>query len=115
MQGRGPLEGCWTGTVGRSGRRMRPPGDILEQIVETKRGEVEALRRGLLELRDRADDAPPARDFVGSLAAGDEVSVIAEIKRRSPGAGPIRTDLDPLPLGSRYESGGGRRTQRSHG
>ena len=85
---------------------MRPPGDILQQIVETKRGEVEVLRGGLPELRDRADDAPPARDFVGSLAGGDEVSVIAEIKRRSPGAGAIRPDLDPLLLGPAYESGG---------
>ena len=106
MQGRRPLQACWTDTVGRSGLRMRPPGDILQQIVETKRGEVEALRTGLPELRDRAEDAPPARDFVGSLAGGDEVSVIAEIKRRSPGAGPIRTDLDPLLLGPTYESGG---------
>ena len=85
---------------------MRPPRDILQQIVETKRGEVEGLRRSFSELRNRAEDAPPARDFAGSLGGGDAVSVIAEIKRRSPGAGAIRTDLDPLRLGRSYESGG---------
>ena len=85
---------------------MSSPRDILQEIVETKRGEVEALRRSFSELRDRAEDAPPARDFVGSLEGGDVVSVIAEIKRRSPGAGAIRTDLDPLHLGKEYESGG---------
>ena len=34
------------------------------------------------------------------------MAVIAEIKRRSPGAGTIRPDLDPLRLGPNYESGG---------
>ena len=85
---------------------MRSPGDILERIVETKRGEVEALRRSFSALRDRAEDAPPARNFVAALEGGAVVSVIAEIKRRSPGAGAIRTDLDPLRLGPTYESGG---------
>ena len=85
---------------------MSPPSDILQRIVETKRGEVEGLRRSFSELRNRAEDAPPARDFAGSLGGGDTVSVIAEIKRRSPGAGAIRTDLDPLRLGPSYESGG---------
>ena len=102
------MQGQWPpmGTDGRSGRRMTLPGDILHEVVETKRGEVEALRRSLTGLRDRAEDASPARDFVGSLAGGDAVSVIAEIKRRSPGAGAIRPDLDPLLLGPAYESGG---------
>lgn len=85
---------------------MTQRGDILQRIVETKRGEVEGLRRSFSELRDRAEGAPPARDFVGSLEGGDVVSVIAEIKRRSPGAGEIRTGLDPLLLGPAYESGG---------
>ena len=85
---------------------MRPPEDILQRIVETKRGEVEVLRRSFSGLRDRAEDAPPPRDFIGSLQGGDAVAVIAEIKRRSPGAGEIRPDLDPIRLGPTYESGG---------
>jgi indole-3-glycerol phosphate synthase len=85
---------------------MRPPEDILQRIVETKRSEVEALKRSLSGLRDRAEDAPPPRDFIGSLRGGNSVAVIAEIKRRSPGAGEIRPDLDPLLLGPTYESGG---------
>ena len=66
---------------------MRRPDDILQRIVETKRAEVEALRRSFSGLRDRAQDAPPAKDFIGSLQGGDGVAIIAEIKRRSPGAG----------------------------
>ena len=90
----------------RSGGGMRPPEDILQRIVKTKQEEVEALRKNVSELRARAEAAPPARDFVGSLRGGPSVAVIAEIKRRSPGAGAIRIDLDPLGLGPRYESGG---------
>ena len=85
---------------------MRQPEDILQRIVETKRAEVVALRRSLSALRDRAEDAPPAKDFSGSLQGGNGVAIIAEIKRRSPGAGEIRADLDPLHLGCRYEMGG---------
>ncbi len=85
---------------------MRPPEDILQRIIETKRTEVEALRRSLSGLRDRAETAPPPRDFLGSLQGGDAVAVIAEIKRRSPGAGEIRPNLDPIRLGPKYEAGG---------
>ncbi|HIF07174.1 MAG TPA: indole-3-glycerol phosphate synthase TrpC [Gemmatimonadetes bacterium] len=85
---------------------MRPPEDILQRIVETKREEVEALRGSRSELRDRAEAAPPPRDFAGALAGRGAVAVIAEIKRRSPGAGAIRMDLDPIGLGPMYESGG---------
>ena len=88
---------------------MRPPEDILNRIVETKRGEVESLRRGLSGLRDRAADVPPPRDFTGSIGGSEVVAVIAEIKRRSPGAGAIREDLNLLSLGPTYESGGDRR------
>jgi len=84
----------------------RPPENILQQIVETKQAEVEELRRGFSGLRDRAEDAPPANDFIGSLRGGEGVAIIAEIKRRSPGAGEIRSDLDPLRLGPSYEKGG---------
>ncbi len=85
---------------------MMQPDDVLQQIVETKRTEVEALRRNFSGLRDQAEESPPAKDFVGSIQGGDGVAIIAEIKRRSPGAGEIRTDLDPLRLGPMYEMGG---------
>jgi indole-3-glycerol phosphate synthase len=85
---------------------MRAPADILQRIVETKREEVKVLKKNASELRRTAESAPSARDFAGALSAGDAVAVIAEIKRRSPGAGAIRPELDPLGLGPRYEFGG---------
>ena len=85
---------------------MSPPADILERIVESKRRDVEGLRDRVAELRAAAEGAEPVRDFLGALSGGESVAVIAEIKRRSPGAGPIRPDLNPLQLAPTYEAGG---------
>lgn len=85
---------------------MNAPADILERIVETKRREVDVLRKRLDELRTGVEEIPPARDFIRCLSDSDSVAVIAEIKRCSPGAGPIRPDLDPLRLARSYESHG---------
>ena len=81
------------------------PG-ILARIVETKRAELVTLRarRALLETEARAADPP--RDFRSALAAPGSVSLIAECKRRSPGAGAIRPELDPAELASGYERAG---------
>lgn len=80
--------------------------DILTRIVATKRGEIDTLRPRAAELRARAADAPPARDFAAALGGHDRVRVIAEVKRRSPGAGAIRPDLDPARLARSYEAHG---------
>ena len=85
---------------------MSAPAGILERIVETKRQEVMGLESRVPELRAAAESTDPARDFFGALSRAECVAVIAEIKRRSPGAGPIRPDLDPLQLAPMYESGG---------
>jgi indole-3-glycerol phosphate synthase len=79
----------------------------LRTIVETKRAEVAALRprRDALEAAARAAARP--RAFESALTAdGDTVAVIAEIKRRSPGAGDIRPELDPAELARAYAEAG---------
>jgi len=81
------------------------PG-ILASIVATKRMELDALRSEARGLARRAADAPPVRDFKAALAGGSAVSLIAECKRRSPGAGPIRPGLDPAELTRGYERAG---------
>jgi indole-3-glycerol phosphate synthase len=82
--------------------------DVLTRIVATKREEVEALRSDEVALRRAADVGSAARDFRAALSAGGSVAVMAEVKRRSPGAGPIRLDLGPAELAASYESGGAR-------
>jgi indole-3-glycerol phosphate synthase len=82
--------------------------DVLQRIVETKRKEIEALRRQAAVWAQRAAEAPPTRDFHGVLADPSGLSLIAEVKRRSPGAGAIRPELDPVALAERYAAGGAR-------
>jgi indole-3-glycerol phosphate synthase len=80
--------------------------DILSRIVETKRLEVESLHSRERELKAAAAEAGPARDFEAAIGRPSEVSLIAEAKRRSPGAGPIRPDLDVVELAGSYERAG---------
>lgn len=76
------------------------------RIVETKRGEVEALRPHAAELRAAASDAAPPRPLERALRDRGDVAVIAEVKRRSPGAGAIRPELDPVGLAGGYAAAG---------
>lgn len=83
-----------------------PSRGILDRIVETKEGEVRALLAREEAVRARLDEAPPVRDFGNALRREGEVAVMAEVKRRSPGAGPIRPDLVPAELGRAYQGAG---------
>jgi len=80
--------------------------DILHRIVETKKGEVEALLPLEEELRAREAAAPPPRDLKAAFRRPGVVSVMAEVKRRSPGAGPIRPGLVPESVARGYEAAG---------
>lgn len=82
------------------------PRHILERIVATKAGEVRALRRTGPNLRRAAEDAPTPRPALGPLRGRAHVGVIAEVKRRSPGAGEIDPGLDPARLSAEYEAAG---------
>jgi len=81
------------------------PG-ILDRIVETKRAEVKALlaRRRVIEAR--AAEAGEARDLTLALSRPGEVALMAEVKRRSPGAGWIRPGLVPSDLAWEYQEAG---------
>jgi indole-3-glycerol phosphate synthase len=82
------------------------PVDTLQAIVARKREEVEALLPLAAEVRAQATDAPPPRDLAAALRRPDEVRVLAEVKRRSPSAGPIRPDADAATVAGWYEQGG---------
>lgn len=79
---------------------------ILDRIVETKRSEVARLREWAGAFRARLEEAPEPRDFAGALRRPDDVAVIAEVKRRSPGAGDIRPGVNAAGLARIYEEGG---------
>jgi len=79
-----------------------PRPDILERIVRTKHDEVSELRHRAAEVYAAAARAPAVRDFQGALDLPGSVAVIAEVKRRSPGAGAIRPGLDPVDVARGY-------------
>lgn len=74
---------------------------VLDDILEQK-------RRELPELRARRLPAAPARRPValGRADNGDELSLITEIKRRSPSAGALSTVLDVAARARAYEQAG---------
>ncbi len=81
------------------------PG-ILAQIVRTKTEELRELRGRREEIEAALRDAPRPRGFAEALGSHRTVSLIAECKRRSPGAGEIRPDLVPTDLVRGYEAAG---------
>jgi len=93
-----------TQAAGRPGPSGAREG-ILDRIVETKRVEVESLAGRSDEVWALARGSGPTRPFEAALRRG-HVSLIAEVKRRSPGAGEIRPGLRPGTLAAEYERGG---------
>jgi len=79
---------------------------ILDRIVETKRAEVESLLRRRRVIEAGLRGAPEPRNLAGALDRGEDVALMAEVKRRSPGAGPIRPDLSPGELAGMYQDAG---------
>jgi indole-3-glycerol phosphate synthase len=79
---------------------------ILDRIVHSKEIEVERLLPREAEILRRLEEAPPPRDLGKALRKGAEVALMAEVKRRSPGAGAIRPDLDPNQLAESYQAAG---------
>jgi indole-3-glycerol phosphate synthase len=86
------------------------PTGILARILDTTRGEVAAARaaRPLAAVTRAAAEAPPARSLAAALrrGPGQPVRAIAEIKRASPSAGPIRPGADPAEIARDYAAGG---------
>ena len=81
---------------------------ILEQIVATKRQEIELAkqRRTEAHLRRALADAPAVRPFWSALSGAGGVKLIAEVKKASPSKGVIREDFDPTQIASIYQQHG---------
>jgi len=84
--------------------------DILDRIIEVKRGEVRIAQESvsLEELRLQASTRD-SRDFVGALRAKHaegKPAIIAEVKKASPSKGVIRENFVPADIAKSYERGG---------
>lgn len=83
--------------------------NILQEIVEHKKGEVQAAKAATPEadLIRQAEDMPVPRNFFAALTRPTgELRVIAEVKRASPSAGLIREDFDPVAIAQAYADNG---------
>ena len=78
----------------------------LDRILDEHRAVAAEDDRPLEPMLDEARGMPPTRGFRAALADADGLAVIAEVKRRSPSAGPLRPDLDPAALARAYAAGG---------
>ena len=83
---------------------------ILDDIVAHKRAEVTTARkaRPQAELEAAVAGCPPTRDFARAVTAGAAAgpNIIAELKRKSPSAGVIVPDFDPVAIARVYEQHG---------
>jgi indole-3-glycerol phosphate synthase len=83
--------------------------DILDTILATKRVEIAGItNERRLEIMATASAMPPTRGFRAAVTRtpGTPIRVIAEIKRASPSAGPIRPGADPAAIARDYAGAG---------
>jgi indole-3-glycerol phosphate synthase len=80
---------------------MAPSYGYLTDIIERKRAELRASPP-----RPGPSPTAAARPFAATLRRPSELTVVAEVKRRSPVKGDIDPGLDPIDLVRRYEEGG---------
>ncbi len=79
-------------------------GDFLSRILAHKRNEVHAAKAKTptVQLERAVRDLPPPRDFAAALRAGNELAIIAEMKKASPSAGVLREDFAPEQIAASY-------------
>jgi indole-3-glycerol phosphate synthase len=82
--------------------------DVLEDILTDRRRRVtEAKERvPLAEMERRARAMPRPHSFLDAVARPGAISLIAEMKKKSPSGGLLREHYDPGTLAAAYERGG---------
>src|SRR5271170_4879554 len=78
----------------------------LDEINAHKREEIARLEPHAAELRKAALLRNDFRPFREGLQRGNEVALIAEVKKASPSAGVIAAEFNPLSIAREYARGG---------
>ncbi|MEO8202097.1 MAG: indole-3-glycerol phosphate synthase TrpC, partial [Gemmatimonadota bacterium] len=77
----------------------------LDEIVARVHEHLPSLRKRRAWFERALDDVPPVPSFHQGLK-GDRLGLVAEIKRRSPSAGPIALTMDPAVHARAYAEAG---------
>ncbi|MFI5266271.1 MAG: indole-3-glycerol phosphate synthase TrpC [Chloroflexota bacterium] len=82
---------------------------ILDDIIDNKRQELAEAKqhRPLADLKSEARSAPPTKGFAAALRQPG-LSVIAEVKRKSPAKGVLNQTVDPAEQATLYAQAGAR-------
>ena len=80
---------------------------VLNEILDGVRADLAARQQDVTldQLKDMAGRAPSPKDAMAVLK-GEDVAVIAEVKRASPSKGAMAAIADPAALATDYEAGG---------
>lgn len=78
---------------------------VLDSIIEGVREDLAKRRKSLNQIYEEMSQAAPVRDAHLALT-GDEMKVIAEVKRSSPSKGALSAITDPAALAERYQTAG---------
>jgi indole-3-glycerol phosphate synthase len=78
---------------------------VLDSIIEGVREDLAKRRRSLGELHEQMSQAPAPLD-AHSVLKGEQIKVIAEVKRSSPSKGELSAIGDPAALAEQYENAG---------
>ena len=90
----------------QASRAWSPPTGTLGGIIAEARERIEILRGRREELERASETTPRSPSLRQALGAGQSVSIIAEVKRRSPSRGWINATLSADDQASAYERGG---------
>ena len=78
---------------------------VLDSIIEGVREDLARRRKPLSQIHEQMSQAASALDAYGALL-GDQMKVIAEVKRSSPSKGGLSTIADPAALAEQYQEAG---------
>jgi indole-3-glycerol phosphate synthase len=78
---------------------------VLDSIIEGVREDLAKRRKSLNQIHEEMSQAAPVRDAHLALT-GDEMKVIAEVKRSSPSKGSLSAITDPAALAESYQKAG---------
>ena len=81
-------------------------GTYLENILSFHRDRAETDSRSFDHLLSQAQEVEDSKDFISALESPSGLSVIAEIKRRSPSKGDLNRNLDAGVMAALYETAG---------